>query len=244
MTPGAQPAAVFDVDGTVSDTNSTSSLVWLKRRHHSRVRHLLWLATALWRAPMLWTLDRVERDLADRIVYRQFAGMPLDRLDADARRCCAELLLPACFPEAVAEIEMHRRQGRRIVFVSGGLDIVLAPFAEAFGAELIAHRLVVSGGRYTGVHRDFAILGDGTGPRAQGARKAAALHRHADATGIDLRASIGYGDSVNDLPMLEAVGTPIVVRPDRVMRRIARERGWEVRRWGHRVSRRSALTLI
>ena len=231
IAPGPRAAAVFDVDGTISRTNSTSSLIWLKRQHHSRVQHLFWLAAVVWRAPMLWVMDRIERDLADRVVYRQFAGMPLARLEADARRCCAELLLPACFPEAVAEIEQHRREGRRIVFISGGLDVILAPFAEAFGAELIAQRLVVERNRCTGVHRDFAILGEGMAPRAQGARKAAALRRYAEATGIDLASSVGYGDSVNDLRMLECVGTPVVVRPDRTMERIARGRGWDVRRW-------------
>ena len=224
-------AAVFDVDGTISDTSSVSSLMWLKRNHHSRLQHLAWLATAVWRAPMIWAFDRIERDLADRVIYRQFAGMPVERLAADARRCCDELLLPACFPEALDEIDGHRRNGRRIVFVSGGLDVVLAPFAQTFGAELIAQRLVVDDESCTGVHRDFAILGDDTSPRAQGARKAAALRRYAATAGIDLAASVGYGDSVNDLPMLECVGTPIIVRPDRTMERIARERGWQVRRW-------------
>ena len=229
--PGGATAAIFDVDGTISDTNSTTSLIWMKRQHQSRLQHLLWLAAIAWRGPMIWAIDLVERDLADRVIYRQFAGMPLPRLEADARRCCAELLLPACFPDAVAEIAAHRREGRRIVFISGGLDTILVPFAEAFGAELLAQRLVVADGRCTGVHCDFAVLGDGPAPRAQGRRKAAALRRYAEATGIDLASSIGYGDSVNDVPMLECVGTPIVVRPGRAMHRIARTRGWEVRHW-------------
>lgn len=50
--------------------------------------------------------------------------------------------------------------------------------------------------------------------------------------GIDLRASVAYGDSINDVPMLEMVGTAIVVRPGRRLAQIAAERGWEIRRWG------------
>ncbi|HUA28612.1 MAG TPA: HAD-IB family hydrolase, partial [Streptosporangiaceae bacterium] len=37
-----------------------------------------------------------------------------------------------------------------------------------------------------------------------------------------------YSDSVTDLPMLEAVGHPRAVNPDRALRRIARERQWPV----------------
>jgi hypothetical protein len=45
--------------------------------------------------------------------------------------------------------------------------------------------------------------------------------------GIDLAASYAYSDSYTDVPMLEAVGHPVVVNPDRVLARLARDRGWE-----------------
>ncbi len=49
--------------------------------------------------------------------------------------------------------------------------------------------------------------------------------------GIDLDASYAYSDSESDLPMLRAVGHPVVVNPDAELRRIAREEGWEILRW-------------
>ena len=140
-------------------------------------------------------------------------------------------MLPICFPEALAEMKSHRAAGRRLVLVSGGLDVVLAPLAEALGAELLAQRLVATGDRLTGEYQSYAVLGEQESAVSQAARKAAALARYAETTGIDLRASVAYGDSVNDVAMLEMVGTPIVVRPDRRLARIANERGWDVRRW-------------
>src|SRR5205823_6222154 len=41
-------------------------------------------------------------------------------------------------------------------------------------------------------------------------------------------ASFAYSDSESDLPMLRAVGHPVVVNPDAELRRIALEEGWEV----------------
>jgi hypothetical protein len=49
--------------------------------------------------------------------------------------------------------------------------------------------------------------------------------------GLDLSESFAYSDSYTDLPMLEAVGHPVVVNPDRVLAAVARERGWMVRQW-------------
>ena len=49
------------------------------------------------------------------------------------------------------------------------------------------------------------------------------------AEGLDLASSYAYSDSITDLPMLELVGNPVAVNPDRELARIAREREWEVR---------------
>ena len=51
----------------------------------------------------------------------------------------------------------------------------------------------------------------------------------AERTGLDLSASSAYSDSATDLPMLEAVGRPVAVNPDRALAKVARERGWEMR---------------
>jgi phosphoserine phosphatase len=60
----------------------------------------------------------------------------------------------------------------------------------------------------------------------------AAWMRHWAATeGIDLAASHGYADSHSDLPLLEAVGHPVAVRPDVPLSRHARRRHWTVVDW-------------
>ena len=80
--------------------------------------------------------------------------------------------------------------------------------------------------------------------RRHGAGKAAAIRELADERGYDLAASTAYSDSHTDLPFLEAVGNPVVVNPDRELRRIAEERGWPVLEFARaRISaRRGALS--
>ena len=64
--------------------------------------------------------------------------------------------------------------------------------------------------------------------RRHGEGKAAAIRELAEQEGLDLPASTAYSDSHTDLPFLEAVGNPVVVNPDRELRRIAVERGWPI----------------
>lgn len=237
----AATAAIFDVDGTVCATRSTTSLIWHRARQHRVWRHRLWLAGLAWRAPMLLIVDALSRSLADKIVYRHFAGLSEERVRRDAQACCDALLLPFCFEEALAEIAAHRAAGRRIILLSGGIDLVLAPLAERLGADLVAQRLEVRDGRFTGRYRSYEGLDDARrAPASQGARKAAALRDFAARFGIDLVNSHAYGDSANDIAMLSEVGHAVAVNPDRRLRREAGRRGWAVRTWrssGRRYSR-------
>src|SRR5918996_3118993 len=96
-------------------------------------------------------------------------------------------------------------------------------------AEMLAHVLSFDGavgarseivdGRYTG---------RAAGPFTYREGKAQALRELAQEQGIDLAASYAYSDSESDLPMLRAVGHPVVVNPDAELLRVAREEGWEV----------------
>ncbi|HEY7043357.1 MAG TPA: haloacid dehalogenase-like hydrolase, partial [Nocardioidaceae bacterium] len=79
-------------------------------------------------------------------------------------------------------------------------------------------RMVQQDGRYTG---EIAFY-------AYGPNKATAIQELAEAEGYDLDASFAYSDSSTDLPMLELVGHPFAVNPDRALRKTAIERGWPV----------------
>jgi phosphoserine phosphatase len=82
----------------------------------------------------------------------------------------------------------------------------------------IATTMVVRDGRYTGEIEFYAF----------GSAKAAAIVRAAAEHDYDLAECYAYSDSVTDLPMLEAVGHPAAVNPDRALRKEAVQRGWPV----------------
>lgn len=67
--------------------------------------------------------------------------------------------------------------------------------------------------------------------------KARAIEVLARREGIDLASSYAYSDSESDLPMLEAVGHPVAVNPDKALAGAARAQGWEILRF-ERLGRR------
>ena len=79
--------------------------------------------------------------------------------------------------------------------------------------------------------RDGVYTGRAAGPFTYREGKAAAIRQLAAERGIDLAESYAYSDSESDLPMLRAVGHPVVVNPDAELARVAREEGWRVMRF-------------
>ena len=144
-----------------------------------------------------------------------------------------DIVDPLIYAEAADLIEEHKAAGREVVIVSSSGEEVVGPIGELVGADrVIATRMVVEDGRYTGEVDYYAY----------GPAKAEAMREWASAAGYDLADCYAYSDSITDLPMLEAVGNPTAVNPDRGLRRAAREREWPVLEFSRKVSLRSRLT--
>jgi len=142
-------------------------------------------------------------------------------------------VLPRIYPEMLEEVYAHQDAGRPTFIVSAAGDELV---------QLLARILYMDGGIGTSyeVGEDGLFTGELGGAFMYGEGKVEAMRRFADQHDIDLGASFAYSDSVSDLPMLRAVGTPVVVNPDEELTRIARDEGWRVMRF-ERLGRRLAL---
>lgn len=131
-----------------------------------------------------------------------------------------DLIDPIIYDEAASLIEEHHAAGRDVVIVSTSGAEVVEPIGEMLGADrVVATRMVVGeDGCFTGEVEYYAY----------GPTKAEAVRELAETEGYDLSRCYAYSDSATDLPMLEAVGHPYAVNPDRTLRREANTREWPV----------------
>lgn len=173
-------------------------------------------------AQLLLMVAGADADFMERMRSRisaLCAGWDVAEVRAVIEQNLPEILSPMIYAEASTLIDSHRERGHEVVVVSASGEEMVAPIAEALGAvRAAATRMTVADGRYTG-EIDFYCYGEG---KAEAARRMAADH------GYRLEHSYAYSDSITDLPLLEAVGHPHAVNPDRALRRIAVGRGWPV----------------
>src|SRR5262245_17212047 len=146
-------------------------------------------------------------------------GWRVDQVRQIVTETLHELINPYVYAEAAVLIEEHQAAGRDVVLVSASGAEMVAPIGEALGVtDVIATRMKIADGRYTG-EIDFY---------AAGPAKVEAVRKLAAERGYDLAGSYAYSDSVTDAPLLESVGHPTAVNPDRGLRRIATEKHWPV----------------
>jgi HAD superfamily hydrolase (TIGR01490 family) len=149
-------------------------------------------------------------------------GLPVTLMREIAEAAWEPVLRPLVYQEAVDLATTHAERGEPVYIVSAALQEVVETIAGKLGlAGALGSRAETRDGVYTGRLEQ----------RLYGPAKAEALVELAGAEGLDLRDSTGYSDSYTDRAFLEAVGHPVVVNPDRALRRLAAERGWPTLRF-------------
>ena len=129
------------------------------------------------------------------------------------------MLRPLVYAEPLHLVEQHKQRGEPVYIVSATLQEVVQAIADDLGFDgALGTVCEVRDGVYTG--RALRAL--------HAANKADGVRELAEAEGFDLAECTAYSDSHTDIPFLEAVGHPVVVNPDRELRRVAALRGWPV----------------
>lgn len=212
-------AAFFDLDKTIIASSSTlafsrpfyqGGLINRRAALRSAYARLMFLQAGT-------DAEQVERLRAHLTSLCQ--GWDVEQVRSIVEETLHDIVDPLVYAEAAELIRDHRAQGHDVVVVSASGEEMVAPIAALVGAtHSVGTRMAVADGRYTG-RIDFYCYGE---------QKAEAMRELAAANGYDLAACHAYSDSITDLPMLEAVGHPAAVNPNRALRRVAGQRGWPV----------------
>jgi HAD superfamily hydrolase (TIGR01490 family) len=221
-------AAFFDLDKTVIAKASMMAFSRPFYREGLLTRRVV--ARGLWGQTVFLRFGARAQAL-ERLRLRMLhltEGWEQERVKRIVAETLIQVVAPITYKEAVDLISEHKRAGRRVYIVSAAPEEIVEPLARYLGAEgAIATQAAVDAGRYTGQLLNYAF----------GPQKAATIRKIAERDGLDLNESWAYSDSATDVPMLEAVGHPVAVNPDRALRRIAQMRGWPVLRF-------SQLTVV
>ena len=214
-----RPAAFFDLDKTIIAKSSTLAF---SRSFYAGglISRGSVLRSAY--AQFVYLVGGADHDQMEKM--REFlselsAGWDVQTVREIVADTLHNIVEPLVFDEAVSLMEEHRLAGRDVIIVSASGAEVVEPIGDMLGADgVIATRMEVEDGKYTGEIGFYAYAEN----------KATAIADLADQNGYDLSRSFAYSDSITDVHMLEIVGYPYAVNPDKELRKRATSSGWPV----------------
>lgn len=115
--------------------------------------------------------------------------------------------------DAIARLTKHKNEGAQVYIASSVIEPMIEPFAKRIGAQTIGTPVEYTNGR---VH----VVGDLVAQE----RKIEQVLKRLNVERVDF----AYGDTAQDIPLLEHAHHPVAVYPDEKLRQYASSRGWEV----------------
>lgn len=208
--------AIFDVDHTIT-ARSTG-----RRIAQCAVSGGHFPAVFLIRVPIFYLRYRLG-NLSPEMLTEQL--LPLEgRTEAElvevARGCFENRICSDIYPSIEARIREYQRNGIQVILASSSFDFILQPLAEYLDIDVILATQLE--------YRDGLTTGRLAGYPCFGTRKAQRVQEFVAERDRSLGDAAFYTDSYHDVPLLDLVGHPYPVNPDRRLRRISRARAWPV----------------
>lgn len=218
--------ALFDLDHTLLDIDS--DYTW----GEYIVKRGLVDAIEYQKANQLFYDQYIDGTL-DAIEYNEFVAKFLTTLPmAELHKIRADFIdsqiLPSIRPQAVLEIEHHRKQGNDVVIISATNNFVVSSIAELFDvyeSNVLSTPLEIKNNRYTGKLKDKPNFKEG---KIYHLEKWINNRKKQD---IYYTKSYAYSDSKNDVPLLEWADCAVCISPDEDLENIAKIRNWDIRDW-------------
>jgi HAD superfamily hydrolase (TIGR01490 family) len=226
-------AAFFDVDKTLLPGSSLYLFArGLYRRGFYTLRDIAWFAIGQFVFRLTGAEGQTGMEAARETALAFVEGKRRADLVQLGHDIVVEVIGPRIYPGMRKVIDAHHAAGDRTYLVTAAPRDLAEEIAAYLGMDgALGTEAELVHGTYTG-----RMLG----PVLHGPVKIEAVLALSRAEGINLAESSAYSDSLNDRPLLEGVGHPVAVNPDRTLRRLAVERGWPI----HDFRRNRRLWLV
>ncbi|MCL2705636.1 MAG: HAD-IB family hydrolase [Spirochaetaceae bacterium] len=207
---------IFDVDHTITSRSTALSYLFIliKRKYVSPsvLRSLPYVY-------LNYKYGRMDEKHFDRTVP-ELKGIKKGILESIALENFEKYILKSVYPKTEDYIKKLKDKGKKIIFASSSLDIILQPLAKHLGADdLIATQFRFENDLCTGEFVSTPVF------KTEKRKK---VREYAEKYNILLEHSSFYSDSIHDRPLLEAVGNPVAVNPDIRLRFLAKKRDWTI----------------
>ncbi|MGE5776702.1 MAG: HAD family hydrolase [Chloroflexota bacterium] len=207
---------VSDMMGTLTTGSPVLGLVDWVRHNQSRLQAELYMAAMMpsyfmakrgWIDWQKWTQDLMVDSL------KLVKGATPEKMRVVGAWTVEHNLWKRRREDVLARLADHKSQGAKVYIASSVFEPLIEPFAQRIGAETIGTPVAYSAGKVRL-----------SGELAAQERK---IEQVLSRLGVD-RLDFAYGDTEQDIPLLEHADHPVAVYPNEKLKAAALARGWEI----------------
>lgn len=212
--------AFFDLDKTILKINSGAAFI--RRAYKSgllsnrKLIHAYCLATG-------YKFNLIDPPAIIEKLNGWLANMHVNDMETLCKEIVEKDLIPAIRPEIVIEIKRHKEQGADLVILSSVMDSICLRLAKHLEMHsVICSEMEVVNQHYTGRPIGRFCFRD---------EKLVRMNQYLHDSDYAPEDCYYYADSIDDLPVLQSVGHPVCVNPDKALEKTAREKNWVILAW-------------
>lgn len=217
-------AAFFDFDGTlIRGDSQVMELRYSIRYGYQSVTNIFRILASIITGILsyLGLLSALDQNL---VYIKAYHGISREKAILMGESLFSSLIRKHFILQSLNLLEKQRNDGALIVIISATTSHILEPVRRYLNPDFIICT-------YLETDSTDKFTGNPLGNICIGEEKVKQVHDLAVKCGIDLTQSYAYSDHHSDLPLLEAVGNPIIVNPTAKLADIAGRRNWPVYRF-------------
>jgi putative phosphoserine phosphatase/1-acylglycerol-3-phosphate O-acyltransferase len=220
---GPHIGAFFDFDGTIISGYSATSMIRekLRRREVSAEEFIETINTIA-----QYSLGNVGFSGLMTAAAKFMKGVTEQSYIEFGEELYERHIARKVYPESRALVAAHLAKGHTVAIISSATPYQIEPAARDLDIDhILCSHYEIENGEFTGNIIRPLCFGEG---------KVWAAEQLSEEYGVDLEQSFFYSDSQDDIELLERVGKPRPLNPNKKLTEIAQERGWPVESYNSR----------
>lgn len=210
-------AAFFDIDYTITRINSGRRIIGYLYKKDLVNRQFFWEIIS---AFLLHKLGLMTDSRVVKLGAKFFRGKKKSEIKKIAEESFENMVKEEIYEEMTDIIKQHKKKKHKIIIITNEYDVLAELFRKYINADyILSSELDIKDGEYTGRLKGTPCSGNNKGKKAR---------ELAEKLKIDLSKSYAYTDSISDIKLLEEVGNPVAVNPDKRLLRLAGKNNWKI----------------
>jgi HAD superfamily hydrolase (TIGR01490 family) len=208
--------ALFDVDGTL--LNENTSIILLKSLYLDKKINLWTLLKAKYHN-FLFRINRFDLEDMKKFSLKFMKGWNKKELDEYCNEIFIKQIKPKLHLDMIKKINEHKNKNDLIVLLSAAPEIITSKIVKYIKADFSINSIIeIQNGIISGNLKKICFAEN----------KYEYFMNFCKEKKINLNKSYFYTDSYTDLKVLNCIGFPNVVNPDKKLKKIAKEKGWNI----------------